>query len=151
MTQQEEPRGVVVGVDGSEPARRALDWAMTEAELRGLPLYVVSAAPPAGTYAAMAPGGVYVEDMHAALEAIRGETEAMVGDVNRTRATPFAGDLRVQVFSGTATEVLLGMSERHELVVVGSRGTGGFSRLLLGSVSTAVVHHSACPVLVVRG
>ncbi|UGQ14939.1 universal stress protein [Yinghuangia sp. ASG 101] len=147
---QDEPRGVVVGVDGSEPARRALDWAMTEAELRRLPLHVVSAAPPAGTYAAMAPGGVYVEDMHSTLEAVRGETEAMVGDVNHARERPFDGELHVQVFAGTATEVLLGMSERHVLVVVGSRGTGGFSRLLLGSVSTAVVHHSACPVLVVR-
>ncbi|MEU8136690.1 universal stress protein [Streptodolium elevatio] len=147
---EDEPRGVVVGVDGSEPARRALDWAMTEAQLRGLPLYVVSAAPPAGTYAAMAPGAVYVEDMHAALEAVRGETDALVGDVNRARDTPFDGDLHVHVFAGTATEVLLGMSERHVMVVVGSRGTGGFSRLLLGSVSTAVVHHAACPVLVVR-
>ncbi|HSA51633.1 MAG TPA: universal stress protein [Yinghuangia sp.] len=147
---QDEPRGVVVGVDGSVPSRRALDWAMTEAELRQLPLYVVSAAPPAGTYAAMAPGSVYVEDMNATLEAVRGDTEATVGDVNRTRERPFDGELHVQVFAGTATEVLLGMSERHVLLVVGSRGTGGFSRLLLGSVSTAVVHHAACPVLVVR-
>ncbi|MCF2526805.1 universal stress protein [Yinghuangia soli] len=147
---QDEPRGVVVGVDGSDPARRALDWAMTEAQLRGLPLYVVGAAPPAGAYAAMAPGSVYVEDMNAALEAVRGETEAMVGDVNRGRDQPFEGELHVKIYSGTATEVLLGLSERHVLVVVGSRGTGGFSRLLLGSVSTAIVHHSACPVLVVR-
>lgn len=147
---QDEPRGVVVGVDGSEPARRALDWAMTEAELRRLPLHVVSAAPPAGTYSALA-GGVYVEDVHSTLETVRGETEAMVGDVNLNREHPFDGELHIQVFAGTATEVLLGMSERHVLVVVGSRGTGGFSRLLLGSVSTAVVHHSACPVLVVRG
>lgn len=147
---EDEPRGVVVGVDGSQPSRRALDWAMTEAQLRGLPLYVVSAAPPAGAYASMAPGAGYIEDVSAALEAVRGETERLVGEVNATRAEAFDGDLRVQVFSGTATEALLGLSERHELVVVGSRGVGGFSRLLLGSVSTAVVHHAACPVLVVR-
>ncbi|NUS54195.1 MAG: universal stress protein [Streptomycetaceae bacterium] len=147
---EHEPRGVVVGVDGSEPSRRALDWAMTEAQLRGLPLYVVSAAPPAGAYAAMAPGGIYVEDISAALDAIRGETEALVAEVDQARDERFTGESHVQVYSGTATEVLLGMSERHELVVVGSRGTGGFSRLLLGSVSTAVVHHAACPVLVVR-
>ncbi|MDI2132651.1 universal stress protein [Yinghuangia seranimata] len=147
---QDEPRGVVVGVDGSDPSRRALDWAMTEAQLRGLPLYVVSSAPPAGTYAAMAPGAVYAEDMNAALESVRTETEALVADVNRTREAAYDGELHVQVFSGTATEVLLGMSERHVMVVVGSRGIGGFSRLLLGSVSTAVVHHAACPVLVVR-
>jgi len=57
----------------------------------------------------------------------------------------------VHVYAGTATEVLLGLSERHELIVVGSRGSGGFARLLLGSVSTAIVHHANCPVLVVRG
>ncbi|MYS79963.1 universal stress protein [Embleya scabrispora] len=146
-----EPKGVVVGVDGSEPARRALGWAMTEAELRGLPLYVVTAQPATPGYAVLAPGPHYQEDLERVLAELRIRTETMVTEVNGERERPFGGHAVVQVYSGTATEVLLGMSERHEMVVVGSRGSGGFSRLLLGSVSTAVVHHAACPVLVVRG
>ncbi|MFF7249456.1 universal stress protein [Embleya sp. NPDC008237] len=145
-----EPKGVVVGVDGSEPARRALDWAMTEAELRGLPLYVVTAQPASPGYVVLAPGPHYQEDLERVLAELRTRTEITVAEVNGERERPFGGHAVVQVYSGTATEVLLGMSERHEMVVVGSRGSGGFSRLLLGSVSTAVVHHAACPVLVVR-
>lgn len=147
---EQEPRGVVVGVDGSDPARRALSWAMTEAELRKLPLYVVAASPNPPTLAAMAPGPVFTDDVEAALAAVRETAQETVNRANQERDKPYEGDLRIMVYSGTATEVLLGLSERHELVVVGSRGAGGFSRLLLGSVSTAVVHHAACPVLVVR-
>ncbi|WP_439676097.1 universal stress protein [Embleya sp. MST-111070] len=146
-----EPKGVVVGVDGSEPSRRALDWAMTEAELRELPLYVVTAQPATPGYVVMAPGPHYQEDLERALTELRIRTEATVSEVNGEREHTFRGRTVIQVHAGTATEVLLGMSERHELVVVGSRGSGGFARLLLGSVSTAVVHHAACPVLVVRG
>jgi nucleotide-binding universal stress UspA family protein len=150
MVDDDEPKGVVVGLDGSDPARRALDWAMTEAELRELPLYVVTAQPSAPGYAVFTPGPTYQEDLERTLTELRIRTETMVAEVGGARARPFAGQAVVQVFAGTATEVLLGMSERHEMVVVGSRGSGGFSRLLLGSVSTAVVHHAACPVLVVR-
>ncbi|WP_406284042.1 universal stress protein [Embleya sp. NBC_00896] len=147
----DEPKGVVVGVDGSDPARRALDWAMTEAELRELPLYVVTAQPATPGYAVLTPGPHYQEDLERNLADLRIRAETIVAEVSGGRERPFAGHAVVQVYSGTATEVLLGMSERHELVVVGSRGSGGFSRLLLGSVSTAIVHHAACPVLVVRG
>ncbi|MGW1996130.1 universal stress protein [Embleya sp. NPDC001921] len=146
-----EPKGVVVGVDGSEPARRALEWAMTEAELRGLPLYVVTAQPATPGYVLAAPDPNFQEDLERVLAELRIRTETTFAEVNGERERPFEGRAEVQVYSGTATEVLLGMSERHEMVVVGSRGSGGFSRLLLGSVSTAVVHHAACPVLVVRG
>jgi len=146
----DDPRGVVVGVDGSDPARRALDWAMTEAQLRDLPLYVVSAQPSTPGYVVLAPGPHFQEDLEHVLAELRAGTEAMVTQVNAERERPLTGPIVVHVYAGTATEVLLGLSERHELIVVGSRGSGGFSRLLLGSVSTAIVHHAGCPVLVVR-
>lgn len=146
----DEPRGVVVGIDGSDSARRALDWAMTEAQLRGLPLYVVSAQPAAPGYAVFAPGPHLQEDAEYMLGELRAGTEAIVTQVNAERERPLTSPIVVHVYASTATEVLLGLSERHELIVVGSRGSGGFSRLLLGSVSTAIVHHAACPVLVVR-
>jgi nucleotide-binding universal stress UspA family protein len=60
-----------------------------------------------------------------------------------------APEVTVSVATGEATEELVSASRDADLLVVGSRGTGGFSRLLLGSVSSQVVHHAACPVVVI--
>lgn len=134
---------VVVGVDGSDPAQSAVELAAYEAELRGAPLTVLHAWPsPAdealGAWALVAPTGVLDADtVDVAQEAAAAVRTARPG-VEVTARTVRRGP----------AGALVAASKRACLVVVGSRGHGGFTGLLLGSVSQALVHHAACPVLV---
>lgn len=134
---------IVVGVDGSEQSRNALRWAVDEARLRGASLLVVHAwwAYPdlSGT-----PVGPFGPEAENAAEPV----ERFVDD---TFGGPPAGvDLTVRAVQGvTASAALLAAGETAELLVVGARGAGGFTGLLLGSVSRQVVDHATCPVVVV--
>lgn len=132
---------VVVGVDGSATARRALEWAAEEARLRHAVLEVVHAwNPPALAVPTMALDyGIFDEAAHAivaeALEQV--DTSGLPDPV-----------LRV-IKLGSGGRVLVEQADGAELVVVGSRGLGGFKGLLLGSVSHQVALHAACPVVVI--
>jgi len=139
---------VVVGIDGSESAREATRWAAREAERRGVPLRLVAAAPwtsyrPIGVPALGQEYGRRVVEEQAG-EHLAGATGIAV------EAVP---GLRVQqeVRGGEAPVVLREESEHAALVVLGSRGRGGFTALLLGSVAIAVAAHATSPVVVVRG
>jgi len=138
---------IVVGYDGSEPARRALEFAAREAGLRGARLRIVHASQLA---AAAYGSGVAPPLDREALEALREQSQRLVRDaieaVNR-----IAPDLPVDATTpeGQPAACLLEEAREAALVVVGNRGRGGFSSLLLGSVSQQVVHHSPCPVVVV--
>jgi nucleotide-binding universal stress UspA family protein len=131
---------VVVGVDGSATAQRALDWAVEEARLRQAVLEVVHAwNPPSLAVPTMALDyGIFDDAAHAivadALDQV--DTSGLPGPV-----------LRV-IKVGTGGRVLVEQADGADVVVVGSRGRGGFTGLLLGSVSTQVAHHAACPVVV---
>jgi len=138
---------IVVGYDGSEPARRALEFAAQEAQLRGARLRVVSAwqVTPA------AYGGGFAPPLdQQALDAFREHAEHLVEDAREAvyRDRP---DLQVGVATpeGQAAACLLEEARQATLIVVGNRGHGGFSSLLLGSVSQQVVQHAHCPVIVV--
>lgn len=133
---------VVVGVDGSAESRMALEWAITEASLRQGRMLVVTAWEHPPVMAGM---------------------EAMVWDPDITEPAARkmqAGALKgldtgsvlviSEVIQGPTVTVPLHASKDADLLVVGSRGQGGFSELLLGSVSTQLVHHAACAVLVAR-
>ncbi|MFN8126409.1 MAG: universal stress protein [Candidatus Nanopelagicales bacterium] len=143
-----EAREVVVGVDGSKPALKALDFAFDHASRRGLKLRVVHTweVPPIGAIT-----GVPTFSPPELLADIK-------GNEMRTTAEVLAGhrdrypDVRVvqDVQRGSPVQVLTDLSEHSALVVVGSRGRGGFVGLLLGSVSHGVVHHARCPVAVVH-
>ncbi len=135
---------VVVGFDGSEPARRAAEWAAREARLRGRTLTLVHAIlPPVTT------GGLGV-GLPPSLELID-ELERQAGEQLVALAAELGNlDMRTQVSVGSPSGVLLEASESAELVVVGSRGRGGFAGLLLGSVGGQVAAHAECPVAVVR-
>lgn len=142
--------GVVVGTDGSEGALRALRWAVEEARLRNTRLTVLAvvAVPVtlARTRAPFGPGSPLVgqaepEDLRSTEAAARAELEQAGG------AEGVDGEIRV--VAGVPAEELLKAGEDADLVVVGSRGVGGFSRLLLGSVSSQVVQHATCPVVVI--
>jgi nucleotide-binding universal stress UspA family protein len=136
---------VVVGVDGSAGADEALRFAATEASLRGAKLRVVCAwEVPAAVYA-----GAW--GLGADQEAGFGDAAQEVADSARGLAARLEPKLEVEshVARGQPADVLVNESQDADLLVVGSRGLGGFKRLLLGSVSQQVAHHAACPVVIV--
>ncbi|WP_205687362.1 universal stress protein [Cellulomonas endophytica] len=138
---------VVVGVDGSEDALRAVDVAALVAGALGLPLDVVHAfiwprlrvplGPPPG-----APAGA---GLRAAAERVVAEA------VDRARVSTPHLVARGRVVTGATVPVLLGASSNARLTVIGDRGLGGFSGLVLGSVAVALTAYGRRPVLVVRG
>lgn len=137
-----EPKPVVVGVDGDEPSRLALDWAIDEASRRRLPLELVTARPiyprdPTAAYA-----GPEAHDAHS-IELLRVATD---------RVHALAPHVAVVTHTdrGTAAEVLVDASRRAAMVVVGARGRGTFRTAFLGSTSIGVAAHAHCPVAVVR-
>lgn len=162
--------GIVVGVDDSPGARKALAWAVGEARLRGAALRVVHvhkreewagpvyfpsqhAAPTAPLEAAGEPSRMELAGVLHAQEVLReaayARAEALLDELLGE-----VGVAGVQVESTVVQErhpadVLRELSSEAELLVVGSRGRGGFGELLLGSVTHALVLHATCPVVVV--
>jgi len=136
--EQTTERRIVVGVDGSEQAKTALVWAAAEAKRRGTLLQVVCAykRPPLSD-------GSRDDYTEAAQKVVDG---ALVVLSSISPEVVTKGEVREQ----SAAPALLEASDGAELLVVGSRGHGGFSGLLLGSVSQKCVHHGRCPVAVVR-
>lgn len=137
---------IVVGVDGSKGARTALAWAVAEAGLRHSLLEVVFAWGDIGVRIAQASDwakAVTVEmEEEAARELVDGELKAVMGDRRDV-------DVQVTTKPGEGAAALLAASVDADLLVVGSRGMGGFEGLLLGSVSHKCIEHARCPVLVV--
>ena len=137
-------RRIVVGVDGSESARIALRRAVDEAIVWDAELSAVAAVPIATGAGAMAwlPAAVDRDEVLADVrEGLGVAVQAAVGD-REVR-------VRQHALDGNAAALMAEFSTAVELVVVGSRGRGGFAGLLLGSTSQAVLHHAVCPVMVV--
>lgn len=133
---------IVVGVDASEPSKEALRWAAGQAELSGQELRVImSWEIPAMAYWAPLPEGLDFEKetrnaLHQTVTEVLGENPAVtVTEVVR---------------EGHPAPVLLAESANADLLVVGSRGHGEFTGMLIGSVSEHCVTHASCPVVVVR-
>jgi nucleotide-binding universal stress UspA family protein len=139
---------IVVGVDGSACAHAALEFAASEAALRGARLRIVCAwdIPPAMYAGGFAPG--FDQET---LDAFREGAETVAGTAlaEAKRLQPSI-EVEARTSEGQAAEVLLAAAQDASLIVVGNRGHGGFASLLLGSVSQHVVHHAPCPVLVIR-
>jgi nucleotide-binding universal stress UspA family protein len=141
---------IVVGVDGSDGARDALHWAAEEARMRGAGLRAVHAwQVPVAVYSGGGFGPVAAPDWSDDLE-----KAARVGLARWLEAA--ADDLRgvdveQRVEAGPAAAVLSDAAADADLLVVGSRGLGGFKELMLGSVSHQCAQHAPCPVVVVRG
>ena len=140
---------VVVGVDHSAGARDALRFALEEARLRKATLRVVHA---------WQFGYIGVTGMEGRLPAVGGELrdwrDAAEAELEETLGDAIAdvGDVKLErrVVEGAPGAVLVEESREADLLVVGSRGHGGFAQLLLGSVSQQCAHHALCPVLIVR-
>jgi nucleotide-binding universal stress UspA family protein len=138
---------VVVGVDGSDESYGALHWAIAEAGLRQADLHVVHAYE--YTHPLMPTGLVPGADCNTMERASRTRLEEMVESALGT-ADHRPHDVALTLSPATATQALLSASVGAELLVVGSRGRGGFSGLLLGSVSQQCSHHARCPIVVSR-
>ncbi|MET7380659.1 universal stress protein [Streptomyces sp. NPDC005526] len=137
---------VVVGVDGSDSALDAVVWAALEAESRKASLRVVHAFSWPVAHASL--DTVLPQPMRARL---RDAADRLVDEgVERARAAAPDVDVSGSVLPGDPSSVLEARSREAALVVVGSRGLGGFGGLLLGSTAAALAAHGRCPVLVVR-
>jgi nucleotide-binding universal stress UspA family protein len=140
---------IVVGVDHSGGAKEALRFALEEAKLRQATLRVVhawqygyiGAADLEGAYPAL---GGDVEDLRSAAET------TLEATLRESIPEPDPVEVERRVIEGRAAAVLVDESRGADLLVVGSRGHGGFAGLLLGSVSQQCAHHAACPVVIVH-
>jgi nucleotide-binding universal stress UspA family protein len=141
-------RPVVVGVDGSGSAYRAVEWAAAEAVRRGAELRLVRAFSWTTSERPIRDGGRVAQYRDELLKIARGQV---------ARAARIAADVRpevettTQVAIGAPIEVLGSEARRAQLLVLGDRGLGGLAGLLLGSVSVGLAAHGACPVVIVRG
>jgi nucleotide-binding universal stress UspA family protein len=139
--------GIVVGPDSSDHSHRALIWAMRQGAQQHVPLAVRPdpVSPVTGVYWGV---HAYPEDSHnleVVQKAIQQIVEQAGNEIGET-----APQVTVNVVTGDPAEELIKESRDADMVVVGSRGSGGFTSLLRGSVSSKVTHHAACPVMVVR-
>jgi nucleotide-binding universal stress UspA family protein len=137
---------IVVGVDGSDGSREALRWAFAEATLRNDPLevvivwqYPITASLP--TFGAINTPDDFETDARATLLSI-------LADEGITAESPVP--ISTLVAEGNPARALLDAADTAELLVVGSRGHGGFAGVLVGSISQQCVHHAKCPVVVVH-
>jgi nucleotide-binding universal stress UspA family protein len=141
---------IVVGVDGSSHSDAALRWALREARAHGAALDVVTAwhYPYTTDISGMVP--MTVAGLDVAEDARKLQDKALE---DALLLEPFPGgsiEIERIVKQGGAAHVLLEAADGADLLVVGSRGRGGFTGLLLGSVSHQVASHAHCPVVVVR-
>lgn len=153
----DEPRiagsPVVVGVDGSEPSLVAADLAAEEAGRREVPLEIVYALPPPTPPPGAPPDLVPVVPVGSpADQGWHEQAERLLGDAaERVRTTHPELPVITRLRDGYPAELLTAASRHAGLLVVGHRGTGGFTDLLLGSVAVQLANHAACPVIIVRG
>ncbi len=137
--------GIIVGIDGSKGSLRALDWAVREAAVRGAPLTVIAVCRAmAGFWGAPVS---YPQDPDLSARARKDAEDATGKALADADVRP--ASVTVRTVCGIPAEELILASKDADMVVVGSRGTGGFARLLLGSVSSSVVHHAHCAVVVI--
>ena len=140
---------IVVGVDGSQASKEALSWALDEARLRRDTVVALHAWMPPYTAPAALPGALIVPVEHGTAEAIRKAAEELLAEAVSEAA---AGDVTVEqrLVEGPAAGALIEEAKGAQLLVVGSRGHGGFTGLLLGSVGQQCAQHAPCPVVIVR-
>lgn len=134
---------IVVGIDGSAASDRALHWAADEAKLRGAPLHIVHSwqFPPM-------PGSIEALEQASTSDLTTRSRELLDG-----AAASVAGEgleVTTELSNDVPAAALLDAARDGAMLVVGSRGRGGFKGLVLGSVSQQCAHHASCPVVIVR-
>jgi nucleotide-binding universal stress UspA family protein len=137
--------GIIVGVDGSSYSQQALEWAVTEAAIRRAPLTVITVYQAAAGHW----GRISSPDDPAPAERARQAAHEAVGKALAGLGDDRPASVTIQAVSGNPAEQLCAAARDADMIVVGTRGAGGFARLLLGSVSTHLTHHAPCPVVVI--
>ena len=136
---------IVIGVDGSPAAKEAVRYALHEASIRGTRVRAVHAWSPSHAVPTTGPGLVAPVDVEsyrkAAEELLRGTVDAVAGDR--------ASQVERVLVEAPAGQAIVENSRDAELIVVGRRGLGTVRSIVLGSVSSYVIQHAACPVLVI--
>ena len=148
MADDQRESRIVVGVEGSGGAKAALRWAIVEAGYRNACVEVVTAY--SNTYVPASPDFNYVPldpvDLEAEVTRMQNNVvDEVVADLGDTGV-----EIRRIVRRGRPADTLIKAAEGADMLVVGSRGRGGFRGLLLGSVSQTIAHHGDCPVVIVR-
>jgi nucleotide-binding universal stress UspA family protein len=139
--------GIIVGVDGSGHSHRALDWAIREAAIRHAPLTVLTVQQVMRSF--WAGPMLYPEDADLAENArklTQDETDEVLGELAEDARPPQVTVLGVP---GFPAEEILAVAKDADMIVVGSRGAGGFKKLLMGSVASQVTRHAHIPVVVI--
>src|SRR6516164_6090546 len=140
--------GILVGIDGSDNSGKALEWAVREAGLRGTSLTVLAVHQVASNH--------WIGDLEThpsdrpETEMVRQAAEDTVQKAVSQVGEPAPASVTVRAVSGVPARELVAASADADLVVVGSRGGGGFARIRLGSVSNQVASHADSPVVVIR-
>ena len=137
--------GILVGVDGSAHSKDALEWAAKEAALRHTSLTVLTVR--------QAVADVWGSTSHyqgddSLVEKARGAAQAEADSVLSTLGDARPESVTVKATQGIPAEEILNEGADVDMIVLGSRGGGGFARLLLGSVSSTVVEHAKVPVMI---
>jgi len=140
--------GITVGIDGSEHSVKALEWAIKEAAIQHSPVTVLAVhlVPKSGWTGNPITLPADIADVEKARQA----AEELVVKVTSQLGDAQPASVKVSAVNGFPAEALIEASRDADLVVLGSRGSGGFARLMMGSVSSQVVQHAHCPVVVVR-
>ena len=139
--------GIIVGIDGSSHSRHALDWAISEAAIRHAPLTVLTVQQVMRSF--WTGPMIYPEDAELAEHArkiAQDETDGALGKLAEDARPPAVTVLAVP---SLPAEAILGVAKDADMIVVGSRGAGGFKKLLMGSVASQVIHYAHVPVVVI--
>ena len=137
--------GVSVGSDGSKHSSVAMLRAADEAQLLGVPLTVVCAVPPMAGAASWMPTPVDFENIYQEI------ADALNASVRWLRGHFPDLEINAELLDGSPIDVLVQQSNLNRLVVMGTRGRGGFAGMLLGSTSQGVIHNSAGPLMIIQG
>jgi nucleotide-binding universal stress UspA family protein len=138
--------GIIVGVDGSGHSQRALQWAMNEAGVRHMPLRIITVHPAiVGYYGGVVTSPQDLELTEQAQAAVKEEADKVLAELDG----PHPESVTVSAVHGFPVEELINASKEADMVVLGSRGAGGFTRMLMGSTAGQVVQHAHCAVVII--
>ena len=140
---------IIVGVEGSGGAKQALRWAINEAKLRDAKIEVVTAY--TSTFVSTASDVNYtpVETINLQEQIQEMQKEVVDSVLDSLDSKSDIPEIECKLIKGRPANALISAAESVDMLVVGSRGRGGFKGLLLGSVSHQIVQHSKCPVVIV--
>jgi nucleotide-binding universal stress UspA family protein len=140
--------GILVGIDGSDHSERALEWAMKEGAMRHQPVTVLAVHQVVSSL--FGTPQVYPGDREL-VEPARVAAQEATDKVLAAMSGPRPESVTVQAVSGIPAKALIEVAGNinADMIVLGSRGAGGFARLALGSVSSQVAQHSPCPVVII--